>query len=502
MSNGSEYRIGLFTQDPTTVAAQQLAQSLDYAETLESVAFTDVLASRWSAYEHVGIHVFVDSAFGEEHIQVLVERLDTDIVRDNSSNLTVLLVYDTTEEKRMALRTYCSVCGASSLAQLSIDVLHRDEALITRPPGDEEGLQFVTFYYDVEAVSRDMEVGKFGFVPSDLRDSVKQKGIVPERFWYWDEESAILWHRLASPKSTYKLAEMTTRLLKDSITEVLQLIKDAPETKSDTIDFIDLGVGTPQKDRIVLEAIVHAMHASTAVTFFPMDISFPLLEYTLRRVLPLRAQLERGRSSSLKISIRPILGDFESLRQFEYQALLATDNTRLFALLGNTFGNLIEEDMMDCLATIMEDDDFLLLDAELVDDAKAHEITRQYYTDEMYDFVFRPLELLDFDKGTHDQHMEVELFEGHEIECRIIPWQGRKPRNLLHRVSSVPESEIVAMFYKTNRGRQALMAWSTKYNKKHFEEFLGRRFEICDQWRKGRYAMYLLRKAIGRGDAR
>lgn len=252
MPNGTEYRIGLFTQDPTTVAAQQIAQSLNYSETLGSAAFTDSLAARWSAYEHVTIHVFVDSVFGDEHIGAVLKTLASDIVLDNSSNLSVLLVYDTPAEKRMALKAYCSVCGTSSLSQLSVDVLQRDDALIMRAPGDDEGLQFVKFYYDVEAVSRDMEVGKFGFVPSDLRDSVLGKGFVPERFWYWDEESAILWHRLAAPSSTYKLAELTTNLLRSAIPHVLDAIKGTAGIRSDSVDFVDLGVGTPEKDRIIL----------------------------------------------------------------------------------------------------------------------------------------------------------------------------------------------------------------------------------------------------------
>ncbi len=366
----------------------------------------------------------------------------------------------------------------------------------------EDIFKFMKLYYDMDAVSSGiLHTGPKGYVPKELRDTVKNKGYVPEKFWYWDEESSILWKKLTNEEA-YLFAEISRNLLHEAMEEVPWIL--ARGNKYSSVDFVDLGVGTPQKDEIVLrgfdryfESIYHGKNKGT-ISYYPVDISFPLLEYTLRWVLALESQ----QLQNTRLEIFPLIGDFDNIKTLPYQTLLrGKSEVKVISLLGNTLGNLNEIEFLRGIETLMDNNSYLLIDAEFHDNVKEEKIKGEYDHEAMYDFVFHPLELLGYKKGDYTKKFDVKLFDQ-----GYIMW-NKKIRNILmplvKQLSTIPHSKTVAMFYKEKKDSKILLAWSTKYSRDSFEKTLQELgFDIVNNrpWRpvhsefKDRYALYLLKK--------
>jgi len=464
---------------------------------MDAVRETD-LVGIWSTAEVAKeIVLLVSGELRSGDKEGIIRTLNSEAVRGSTQEFTASIAPLNKADVQASLDLYCELRHNGWQMQISY----------VPPPTQEYEPEFgfLGLHYDVAAISERISFGEHGLIPQDLFDEVVERGLVPEKFWYWDEESATLWNKLALPESSYDLVKETTALVKDNAEDVVKRVLQVNDRKA--VDFIDLGVGTPRKDEALLEQIVSQSEEGSIVTFFPVDISFPLMELTLRRVLLQERDVLRPKERGITLRTKPLLGDFELLNLTRYQTFLRGHNARLFCLLGNTFGNLFERQTLGTLSGIMEERDFLLVDTEFLDDVENKELGKQYETQAMYDFVSHPLWLLEPRleglKRGNVSSMNVEVLQERDpiarFKFRSRSRDGKLQR--LHRaaraeerLSDVSDSKVVAMYHVEHSDNKLLMAWSTKYRKPSLEAFLSEFFDICHSWLRNRYGMYLLKK--------
>lgn len=439
----------------------------------------------WANYDNIQLSLYITSDSSQELEEKLLDFLLSEKFINNRHKISLSFIYDQ-GYRAIALDLFCK-CKEKKI-QIK-DVISKENAISEDIPRLKDVLDFLKVYYDVEAISLEIEKGDVGFVPVDLDREVRKLGYIPEKFWYWHEESSILWQKLTSAKSDYRLTEETIDLLDKNFNDILEILEKEQTLKTaDVIDFIDLGVGTPEKDALIIRNTMKCMKKGSRLVYYPVDISFPLIEYTLRWII--RIKKERLRKNYLDIN--PILGDFERLNEVDYQTLMGADRPKLIALLGNTLGNLREDKSFDSMCSIIGENGYLLIDVEFSDDVDDTTLKKQYYTEEMYNFVFHPLALLGYEKGSFGENMEVNVVAGGRI---LYNYGGKQTLT----VSSVPGNKVISMLYITPENEQILMAWSTKYIKRDFEEFVSKWFKISGEWhdKSKRFGLYLLKKLEG-----
>jgi L-histidine N-alpha-methyltransferase len=122
---------------------------------------------------------------------------------------------------------------------------------------------------------------------------------------------------------------------------------------SDADTLVELGAGTCDKSRVLLDAM---QSTGTLVRFVPLDVS----ETTLWDAATALSEEYPG------LAVSAVVGDFH-----RHLDQLPTDGRRLFAFLGGTIGNLDPGQRCDFLiglAKVMAQDDRLLLGTDLVKD--------------------------------------------------------------------------------------------------------------------------------------
>ncbi|HEX9712040.1 MAG TPA: L-histidine N(alpha)-methyltransferase [Actinomycetota bacterium] len=162
--------------------------------------------------------------------------------------------------------------------------------------------------------------------------------------WFYDDRGSALFDRITRLPEYYP-----TRREREI------LVRRAGEiaASSDADTLIELGSGTSEKTRLLLDAFERA---GTLRRFVPFDLS----EQTLRDAAAAIASEHPG------VEIHAIVGDFE--RHLEY---LPGGGTRMIAFLGGTIGNLEPEQRHRFFSDIragMQEGDSLLLGTDLVKD--------------------------------------------------------------------------------------------------------------------------------------
>jgi hypothetical protein len=184
---------------------------------------------------------------------------------------------------------------------------------------------------------------RFGYRKT-ISEHVLNKEVIPAFYYYLTEEGAELWIRM-STNPRYKFQSNSLALVR-TFSETFAQNISAP------FDFISLGSGDGEKDRILLEAAVKK--AENSIFYYPVDISDKLLVECVRNVF-------KGGLAGSNIRTRAILGDFCDLG-----VLRAVYEDRpiqnVFSILGNTLGNTDEAKIMNALKDAMYSGDYLLLE--------------------------------------------------------------------------------------------------------------------------------------------
>jgi len=200
----------------------------------------------------------------------------------------------------------------------------------------------------VQALTLDVHLG-----PDDLAAALRSDALTgltssPKQLqprWFYDEAGCFLFDRITSLEEYY-LTRREREILVNHADDI------AVATGADTL--VELGSGTSEKTRILLDAFAEA---GSLERFVPFDIA----EATLRAAAAAVAAEYPG------TSVHAVVGDFE-----HHLSLLPHGGQRVVAFLGSTIGNLVPAKRARLLSEIagnLDDGESLLLGCDLVKDA-------------------------------------------------------------------------------------------------------------------------------------
>jgi L-histidine N-alpha-methyltransferase len=162
--------------------------------------------------------------------------------------------------------------------------------------------------------------------------------------WFYDERGSELFDAITR-LSEYYLTEREREILRERAGEVAEL------TQANTL--VELGSGTSEKTRLLMNALADADHLRR---FVPFDVS----EETLRASAAAIVHEYPG------LEVHAVVGDF-----CRHLAFLPEGRRRLMAFLGSTIGNLPPEDRTGFLESVeatLNPGEALLLGVDLVKD--------------------------------------------------------------------------------------------------------------------------------------
>ena len=162
--------------------------------------------------------------------------------------------------------------------------------------------------------------------------------------WLYDEQGSRLFDEITRLPEYY-LTRVERQILEERAPEI------ALETRAESL--VELGSGTSEKTRLLLDALVAQ---GTLSRFVPLDVSEEVLIASAHSIAEEYPGLE----------VHAVVGDFE-----RHLAALPTGGRRLFAFLGSTIGGLrveARESFLHAVATSLGAEDALLLGLDLVKD--------------------------------------------------------------------------------------------------------------------------------------
>jgi L-histidine Nalpha-methyltransferase len=187
-----------------------------------------------------------------------------------------------------------------------------------------------------------------GYLRAALRaDVIEGFGAVPKRLrpiWFYDDRGSALFEDITRLPEYY-LTSCERVILVERAREIAAL------TRANTL--VELGSGSSEKTRLLLDAMVEAGHLRR---FIPFDVSEPALRESAARIA----------GEYPGIEVHAVVGDFE--RHIER---LPEGHRRLVAFLGSSVGNLVGEERARFLAelrTYLDPGEALLLGTDLVKD--------------------------------------------------------------------------------------------------------------------------------------
>ena len=231
---------------------------------------------------------------------------------------------------------------------------------------------------------------------------------IPPR-WLYDDRGSALFDEITRLPEYYQT---------EAEREILVAYAPLIARMTNATDVIELGSGTSDKTRTLLDAFV--AHG-TIERFVPLDVS----EATL---------LEAAAMLGVRypnVRVQPVVGDFN-----HHLNRLPAGGTRLVAFLGGTIGNFYQEErtaFLGALADVLEPGDWLALGADLVkpiDRLVAAYDDSQGVTDAFIRNVLRVVNRefdADFDIGNFDY---VPLWDGreHRIDMRLRTLEPERVR--------------------------------------------------------------------------
>ena len=177
------------------------------------------------------------------------------------------------------------------------------------------------------------------------------------------------------------------------------------------LDFVSLGPGDGSLDAQLL----HALQSKMMVThYYPIDLSVELLQKAVSNIVSRPTLID---NNGQKLRIKAIHGDFYQLAR--YKPIYAYDSApNLISLIGYTLGNHDESELIKRIREGMENGDFLLVDARLIDqnidtsqslsDGQKEDIKNNYSHAVNNRFAFGPVEALTLaDFADTEFHHEV-----------------------------------------------------------------------------------------------
>lgn len=204
----------------------------------------------------------------------------------------------------------------------------------------------------------------------------------PSGFAYWGIGPTLAWDRACTDKK-YLVMKWSIQTFEARWTTVKKLLK-APQ------NYVSLGVGTGEKDRVVLSCI---LAGNPQAYFFPVDMSGDMLRVGVVECLK-NGNLPRSR-------VLPVQIDFSTAENahaiWGVVTQVVGDQPVLYSLLGNTLANFDDDSrLLKTLAGLLRDQDRLLLEVAITqtaDEAAARTAAHEYQNiPAFFDFATSALE--------------------------------------------------------------------------------------------------------------
>jgi L-histidine N-alpha-methyltransferase len=271
--------------------------------------------------------------------------------------------------------------------------------------------------------------------------------------WLYDERGSRLYEEITRLPEYY-LPRREREILRARAAEI------AARTQPRTL--VELGAGAAQNTRLLLDAL-------DVERFVPVDVSEEAL----------LASAEAIAAAYPRISVEPLVGDFER----DLDAL--PGSRRLVALLGSTIGNLYPEQRARLLASLGEEDAFLV-GLDLVNEAARLEAAYDNRVTE--EFERNALVVANRELGaTFDQsRFAYEARWDPEREWMDIGFRAREAHTV-----SIPRLELEIAF---EEGEPLRVEISAKFRRERFALEAGLRLDAWWTDRAGDFAVALLTK--------
>jgi Histidine-specific methyltransferase, SAM-dependent len=190
-----------------------------------------------------------------------------------------------------------------------------------------------------------------------LKD-VRSGGLLPCSYSYSTDTGTENWLKLCRDP-LYTVFHESMNTLTNNVNRILDTLKDSFIETSP--DFVSLGPGNGQKDRIFLKGLVKRLiaHGHTPqLYYYPIDISPRMLSTAVRTV-------SGDEDLAGRVKIKVIEGNFEHIPAFR-PIFDFRPEPNLFSFLGNTIGNVSNEiSLLTRIKNAMQRGDVMMLEARL-----------------------------------------------------------------------------------------------------------------------------------------
>jgi uncharacterized SAM-dependent methyltransferase len=362
---------------------------------------------------------------------------------------------------------------AEGVESLLKDLGSATQSIATQPVEMDGGSDYYT-------VSGAFEVGR----PSSIMFSELKRQLyeppyqIDLKYLYWDVRAASRWQDITQ-MSRYLTTQTAVNVLTRHADELAEQVLG--DQNGSEVSFINFGVGTGQKDFLILKALLdqQVVPNSGKVAYFPVDESLPMIQITIAALEDLMALYHDN------LAIRFVLDDFQSIERFrryvakEEEAIFGYRPPRLLAFM-DTLGNFNEKHILGLLRDFMSEEDTLLLGVELIGGRPDSALIANYSDDYMTAFLAGPI--TDVDGRTEPESAQF-LFKVKKKDpaYSVVADAATVVGRIKHR------SHPIEMFY------------STKYDAAALETFIERRgFVISEraysEHEPPRYANYMLKR--------
>ncbi len=295
-----------------------------------------------------------------------------------------------------------------------------------------------------------------GEMLDDIRRTFTNNPKVLRPKWLYDDRGSALFDRITTLPEYYP-TEAERSLLIDRAADI------AAESDADTI--VELGSGTSDKTRSLLDAFWEAGHLRT---FIPVDVS----EQTLVDAAEALADRYDG------LAVNAVVGDFT-----RHLSHIPHTGRRLIAFLAGTLGNFYREErraFLGALADGLDEGEWLLLGVDLVKDVQR--LVDAYDDSEGVTAKFI-LNVVDIINRELDGDLPVEQFE-------YVPmWDAREERIDMRLRASMPvraRIEALDLDVEFTEGEEMRVEISTKFRESRLRDELEEAgFSVEDFWRSG-----------------
>ncbi|MHB8546547.1 MAG: L-histidine N(alpha)-methyltransferase [Nitrosotalea sp.] len=227
-------------------------------------------------------------------------------------------------------------------------------------------------------------------------------GKVDQKFLYWDPHAGKMWNAICT-NSPYKYYKHSLSVIEKNAEKLINIITNGK--KNNNYEFINLGVGGAEKDRLLIKTLLE--NTTGTIHYRAYDQSLPMLEYEKDRIKIW--QREFGKS---RIKFEGVHGDFCDLPKEVTNR--SKTLTKIYSMLGNTFGNMHENEMVEVMSKAMNYEDFLILGIGLLQDGS--NMKEGYDNPLVRELMLYPI--LHHLDPVNDKHLIVKLEES-EINLSI-----------------------------------------------------------------------------------